>query len=193
MKNSISIQFLSIIFFAVIVVAASFWGPHPLLIQPVYAEGVPVRFSTHTSRVVPFQLEIPENWTVENPPHSPNPYLIFVAWSPETQLEITLEHRDFGSLDQFKERVRQDIVIFPGVLITGEGETTVDRFPAYWFDYRFPTETGTIQGRLYLFSRQQGFYRVICLTPQGKFVKYLPVFEHVIQSFTFFADREPES
>ncbi|MEN3185362.1 MAG: PsbP-related protein, partial [Atribacterota bacterium] len=114
-----------------------------------------------------------------------NPYLVFLAFNSETQVEVTLEYRDFGSLDRFRERVRDDITVFPNVTITGEGETTIDHIPAYWFDYLFLAENTEMQGRLYLFTRKGGFYRIICLSSREHFQKHLPVFERIIQSFTF--------
>lgn len=145
----------------------------------------PLHFIPWVSSLMNFRLEIPANWKVKNPPQSPNPYLIFVAWSPQAHLEITVEHKDFGSLDQFKEQVREDITIFPQTTILGEGETTIDHLPAYWLDYSFLEEEDVVLGRIYCFSRNRGFYRIICLSPQEVFEEYLPIFEHVVQSFTF--------
>jgi len=161
--------------------------------SPTVVQEIPAGFTTYTSSIASFSLQIPENWAVENPPHSPNPYLVFAAWNADMQVEVTLEYRDFGSLEKFRERVRDDITIFPGVTITGEGKTTVNRSPAYWFDYLFPGERGEMQGRLYLFSRNQGFYRIICLSSRKNFTQYLPILERIIQSFTFVTNRDTGS
>ncbi|MGQ9474200.1 MAG: PsbP-related protein [Candidatus Caldatribacteriaceae bacterium] len=147
-----------------------------------------LRFIPWVSSLMNFRLEIPENWKVKSPSQFPNPYLIFAAWSPQAYLEITVEHKDFASLDRFKEQVREDITIFPQTAILEEGETTIDHLPAYWFDYSFPEEKEVILGRIYCFSRNRGFYRIICLSPQEVFEEYLPIFEHIVKSFTFSTD-----
>ncbi|MGC8777477.1 MAG: PsbP-related protein, partial [Candidatus Caldatribacteriaceae bacterium] len=98
-----------------------------------------------------------------------------------------------GSLEKFRKRVREDITVFPGTTIKSEGKATIDQLPAYWFDYHFPAQGGEMQGRLYLFSRNQGFYRIICLSSQKNFERYLPTFEHIVQSFTFVTERESGS
>jgi len=157
------------------------------------AQEIPIAFTTYTSSIASFSHQVPENWAVENPPQPSNPYLVFVAWNAEIQVEVTLEYRDFGSLEKFRERVRDDITIFPGVTITGEGETTVNRSPAYWFDYLFPGERGDMQGRLYRFSRNQGFYRIICHSSRKNFTQDLPILERIIQSFTFVTNRDTGS
>ncbi|NSW76826.1 MAG: hypothetical protein HPY68_08670 [Candidatus Atribacteria bacterium] len=161
------------------------WNPLTLM-----AREKSVEFTTYRASLASFCVDIPKNWEVENPPQSLNPYLVFLAWNPETQVEVTLEYKDFGSFDRFRERVREDIIVFPNVTITGEGETTIDHSPAYWFDYLFEEENTEMQGRLYLFTRNQGFYRIICLSSRKHFQRYLPIFEHITQSFTFVTDRD---
>jgi len=183
------ILIIPIISFLIVAIFLRVFSKQP----PTAVQEVPTTFTTYTSPVASFSLQVPENWAVENPPHSPNPYLVFAAWNAEMQVEVTLEYRDFGSLEKFRERVRDDITIFPGVTITGEGKTTVNRSPAYWFDYLFPGERGEMQGRLYLFSRNQGFYRIICLSSRKNFTQHLPILERIIQSFTFVTNRDTGS
>ncbi len=158
---------------------------------PLGALEIPNPFSSYTSKVVPFQIDIPVSWSVENPPQSPNPYLIFFAWNAQAGIQILLEHTDFGSLTAFKEKVRQDITIFPQAIILAEGKTTVAQLPGYWFDYSFPTQEDTLRARLYLFSRNDAFFRIICLTSQENFYLLLPTFEHVVQSLHFLSPRNP--
>ncbi|MCX7668270.1 MAG: hypothetical protein N2Z84_05005 [Atribacterota bacterium] len=171
--------------FFVLIFAASF-----LTSLALFAQEIPGEFTTYTASLASFCIDIPKDWEVGNPPQSVNPYLVFLAWNPETQIEVTLEYRDFGSFDRFRERVRDDITVFPGVTITGEGKTTIDHLSAYWFDYLFKGEDTEMQGRLYLFTRDQGFYRIICLSSRDNFRKYLPIFEHVVQSFSFVTSKD---
>ncbi len=159
--------------------------------KPLRALEVQSSFSSYTSPVAPLQIDIPVSWKVENPPKTPNPYLIFFASSPEAGIEILLEHTDFKSLSEFREKVRADITIFPQVILLAEGKTTIAELPGYWFDYSFPTQDDTVRARLYLFSRNDAFFRIICLTSQENFYNFLSTFEHIVQSLRFVPMQNP--
>jgi hypothetical protein len=96
---------------------------------------------------------------------------------------VTHEYRYYPSFSSFQKRVRDDILLFPGVNIVGEGEAKIDDFPAYFYVYTFPGEDKDMKAVLYLFARGEEFFRIICWTPESSFESLLPVFEHIALSF----------
>ncbi|MCS7241351.1 MAG: hypothetical protein N2205_04865 [Candidatus Caldatribacterium sp.] len=138
----------------------------------------------YISPLAGFRIGFPEEWEVENPPDTVDPTLMLSARSGEARIWITLEHRYYPSFDAFREQVRSDILLYPGVQILGEGPAEIDYVPAYWYMFSFPEGEKEMQGILYLFFRNQGFYRIICWTSKTAFDMTFPTFQKIVQSFT---------
>ncbi|WP_017873413.1 PsbP-related protein [Candidatus Caldatribacterium saccharofermentans] len=149
-------------------------------------------FVSYVSPLAGFAIAFPEGWEVENPPESFDPTLMLSARSGEAWVWVTLEYRYYTSFDAFKERVRSDILLYPGVQILGEGRTEIDHVPAYWYVYSFPEWGREMQGILYLFSRNEGFYRIICWTSRETFDAVFPTFRKIVRSFTTRMKQAPE-
>ncbi|WP_438313744.1 PsbP-related protein [Candidatus Caldatribacterium sp. SIUC1] len=149
-------------------------------------------FVSYVSPLAGFAIAFPEGWEVENPPESFDPTLMLSARSGEAWVWVTLEYRYYASFDAFRERVRSDILLYPGVQILGEGRAEVDDVPAYWYVYSFPEGGREMQGILYLFSRNEGFYRIICWTSQETFDAVFPTFRKIVRSFTTGMKQAPE-
>jgi hypothetical protein len=146
-------------------------------------------FVSYVSPLAGFVIAFPEGWEVENPPESFDPTLMLSARSGEARVWVTLEYRYYASFDAFREQVRSDILLYPGVQILGEGRTEIDHVPAYWYVYSFPEWGREMQGILYLFMRNEGFYRIICWTSKEAFDAVFPTFRRIAQSFTMRAER----
>jgi len=140
-------------------------------------------FVPYVSQEVGFSISFPAGWEVENPPHFYHPGLIMCAHLGPTNVWVTHEYRYYPSFSSFQKRVRDDILLFPGVNIVGEGEAKIDDFPAYFYVYTFPGEDKDMKAVLYLFARGEEFFRIICWTPESSFESLLPVFEHIALSF----------
>lgn len=149
---------------------------------------VPVVFAgdlvVYVSPLAGFSIGFPEGWEVENPPDTVDPTLMLSACCGEARIWVTLEYQYYPSFDVFREQVRSDILLYPGVEILGEGPATVDFVPAYWYMFSFPEGGKEMQGVLYLFSRNQGFYRIICWTSKASFDATFPTFREIVASFT---------
>lgn len=141
-------------------------------------------FVPYVSPIAGFSIAFPEGWEVENPPDLWDPTLVLSARSGEASVWVTLEYRYYSSFESFREQVRSDILLYPGVQILGEGSMEVDSVPAYWYVYSFPEGERDMQGILYLFSKGEGFYRIICWTSKSSFDLFFPTFRQIIRSFT---------
>lgn len=151
-----------------------------LFVLPALASDLVV----YVSPLAGFRIGFPEGWAVENPPDTVDPTLMLSARLGEARIWVTLEYQYYPSFDTFRERVRSDILLYPGVQILGEGPAEVDYVPAYWYMFSFPEGGKEMQGILYLFFRNQGFYRIICWTSKASFDATFPVFQRIVQSFT---------
>ncbi|MEN3203511.1 MAG: hypothetical protein ABDK87_07275 [Atribacterota bacterium] len=138
----------------------------------------------YVSPLAGFRIGFPEGWEVENPPDTFDPTLMLSARSGEAHVWVTLEHRYYPSFDAFREQVRSDILLYPGVQMLSEGPAEVDYVPAYWYMFSFPEGEKEMQGILYLFFRNEGFYRIICWTSKTSFDITFPTFRKIVGSFT---------
>lgn len=141
-------------------------------------------FVPYVSQEVGFSISFPAEWEVENPPRFYYPGLIMCAHLGPTNVWITHEYRYYPSFSSFQKRVRDDILLFPGVNIIGEGETKIAGVPAYFYVYTFPGGDKNMKAVLYLFARGEGFFRIICWTSESSFESLLPVFERIALSFS---------
>lgn len=151
-----------------------------LFVLPAFANDLVL----YVSPLAGFRIGFPEGWEVENPPDTPDPTLMLLARSGEARVWVTLEYQYYPSFDAFREQVRSDILLYPGVQILGEGPAEVDYVPAYWYMFSFPEGGKEMQGVLYLFFKNQGFYRIICWTSKASFDMAFPTFREIVQSFT---------
>lgn len=150
----------------------------------VVPQALAEEFVSYVSPLAGFCIAFPEGWRVENPPDTADPTLMLSASFGEARVWVTLEYRHYPSFDAYREQVRSDILLYPGVEILGEGPAEVDDVPAYWYVFSFPEGGKAMQGVLYLFFRNQGFYRIICWTSKASFDATFPTFRRIVASFT---------
>jgi len=137
-----------------------------------------------------FSLTFPPDWEVNNSPSTLNPYLMMLGQDSEAQVEVTLEYYNYSSLEDFFEKVKEEVSQFPGVKIISQGEESINGAPSYWFTYSFLASIGPsdpqepFQAILYLFSQGGNFFRIICLTKEDRFNDYLNTFQTIARSFT---------
>ncbi|MBC7216741.1 MAG: hypothetical protein H5U36_00885 [Candidatus Caldatribacterium sp.] len=151
-----------------------------LWVPAVFAD----EFVAYVSPLAGFRIAFPEDWVVENPPDTIDPTLMLSARFGEAHVWVTLEYTYYPSFDAFRAQVREDILLYPGVRILGEGPAEVDYVPAYWYLFSFPEGGRAMQGVLYLFFKNQGFYRIICWTSEASFDATFPTFREIVRSFT---------
>ncbi len=137
-----------------------------------------------------FSLSFPSDWEVNDSPSTFNPYLMMVGQNSQAQVEVTVEYHKYASLEDFFEKVKEEVNQFPGTEIISQGEESINGAPSYWFTYTFSASWGIespqelFQAILYLFSQNDNFFRVICLTEESRFDDYLNTFQAITGSFT---------
>ena len=137
-----------------------------------------------------FSLGFPPDWEVDNPPTTPNPYLMMLGRNSEAQVGVTLEYYNYSSLEDFFKKAKEEVSQFPGVAIISQGEESINGAPSYWFIYTFLASQGssdpqeTFRAILYLFSQRGNFFRIICLTKESRFNDYINIFQTIAHSFT---------